>query len=454
MKKYVLIVMVVASLMSSCISVKEENSQYTEIDSKLEGTLSSSFPNKGKESLVLPNSDELDKIPQDPKNPLTIEKIALGKLLFHETSVGRNSVKVSGALTYSCSSCHHTEAGFQSCLPQGIGEGGVGYGINGEKRTLNNLYKDSEIDVQPIRTPSILNVAYHTNVLWNGQFGSTNLNLNTQSNWIKGTPKENNFLGYEGIETQAIAAQDLHRIQVSKIILDEIPAYREMFKKAFPSMNVNDNYQLKINTALAIAAYERTLLATEAPFQKWLRGDFSAMTNSQKEGAILFFSKAECYYCHSGPSLASMNFYAVGMDDLKNGFYGTHKVVSVTDNKPEHKGRGGFTGRAEDMYKFKVPQLYNLKDSPFYGHGASFAKIEEVITYKAKGIAQNKNVPTSQISSQFKPHDLTVDEILKITDFIKNGLYDPNIKRYAPQKLPSGLAFPNNDTQSKNDLGF
>lgn len=443
-----------ASLMLSCISVKEDNPVYRQIDSELEQTLNMSLPNRGKESLIFPNSDELSKIPQDPKNPLTKEKIALGKLLFHETSIGRASVKSIGTFTYSCSSCHHSDAGFQSCLPQGVGEGGIGYGENGEKRALSNDYKDNEVDAQPIRTPSILNVAYHSNVLWNGQFGSTNLNLNTQANWIKGTPKENNFLGFEGVETQAIAAQDLHRILMSKVILDEIPSYREMFQKAFPSMNLNDNFQLKVNTALAIAAYERTLLATEAPFQKWLRGDLTAMTDNQKEGAILFFSKAECYYCHSGPSLASMNFYAVGMNDLKNGFYGNYKVVGVTDSKAEHKGRGGFTGKTEDMFKFKVPQLYNLKDSPFYGHGASFTKIEDVVTYKIKGVAQNKNVPTTQISPEFKPHDLSESEIMKITDFIKNGLYDANLKRYSPTKLPSGLAFPNNDYQSKIDLGF
>lgn len=152
-----------------------------------------SLPNKGKESLIFPNSDELSQIPQDPKNPLTREKIALGKLLFHETSIGRASVKSIGTFTYSCSSCHHSDAGFQSCLPQRVGEGGIGYGENGEKRTQSNNYKDNEVDAQPIRTPSILNVAYHANVLWNGQFGATNLNLNTQANWIKGTPKENNF---------------------------------------------------------------------------------------------------------------------------------------------------------------------------------------------------------------------------------------------------------------------
>ncbi|WP_229201593.1 hypothetical protein [Arcicella aurantiaca] len=95
-----------------------------------------------------------------------------------------------------------------------------------------------------------------------------------------------------------------------------------------------------------------------------------------------------------------------------------------------------------------------MKDSPFYGHGASFTKIEDVIAYKSKAISENTNVPNTQIASEFHSLNLTNDEILKITDFIKNGLYDANIKRYVPQKILSGLAFPNNDTQSRKDLGF
>ncbi|PWK15460.1 cytochrome c peroxidase [Arcicella aurantiaca] len=123
---------------------------------------------KTKESLIIPNSNELNKIPQDPKNPLSNEKVELGKLLFHETAIGRNSIKTNSAFTYSCSSCHHSKAGFQACLPQGIGEGGTGFGQNGEGRTFNSAYQESEYDVQPIRTPSTLNIAYQTNILWNG----------------------------------------------------------------------------------------------------------------------------------------------------------------------------------------------------------------------------------------------------------------------------------------------
>lgn len=424
------------------------------IDTELENALNVASKNKGKDFYLLPNSNEFSKIPQDPKNPITIEKVELGKLLFHETSTSRASLRADNVKTYSCASCHHVKAGFQACLPQGIGDGGIGFGVQGEKRTKSSLFSDTQVDVQPVRTPSALNIAYQTNILWNGQFGATHLNVNTQSSWTKGTPKEKNNLGYQGTETQAIAGQDAHRLYISKIFIDEMPTYKELFKKAYPGMNLNDNLQLKINAGLAIAAYERTLLSTEAPFQQWLRGNYSAMTDDQKKGAVLFFGKGKCTECHNGPSLANMDFYALGLNDLKNGSYGNNNVVGINSAKPEFLGRGGFTGRAADMYKFKVPQLYNLKDSPFYGHGASFYTIEGIVAYKNVAKAQNPNVPSSQLATEFKPLNLTATEISQIADFIRDGLSDKNLQRYVPTQLPSGLAFPNNDAQSRKDLGF
>lgn len=418
------------------------------LDAQLEQTIQS------KGMYLLPNSNEFSKIPQDARNPITAEKVALGQLLFHETGLARNPKKNSGFLTYSCSSCHHAKAGFQACVPQGIGDGGVAFGRTGESRFKSNTYSESDIDVQPVRSPSAMNIAYQPNILWNGQFGATHLNIGTQASWTKDTPKENNNFGYQGTETQAIAGQGVHRLEISKAFLERYNTYLELFKKAYPDINMNDPLQLKINGALAIAAYERTLLSNEAPFQQWLRGNNQAMTTDQKKGAILFFGKAQCNQCHSGPSLAAMNFYAIGMNDLHNGNFGQNGVFAVTSNKPEHLGRGGFTGKPADMYKFKVPQLYNLKDSPFYGHGSSFSKIEDVITYKNIAKPENKNVPIGQLAKEFKPLNLSAEEVRLITEFVKEGLYDPNLKRYIPKSLPTGLAFPNNDPQSRKDLGF
>jgi cytochrome c peroxidase len=201
---------------------------------------------------------------------------------------------------------------------------------------------------------------------------------------------------------------------------------------------------------LAIAAYERTVLANEAPFQKWLKGDMSAMSDEEKAGAVLFFGKANCGTCHTGPALSSMAFYALGMNDFSGA-----GVFGVTQEQilEAGKGRGSFTKAATDMYKFKVPQLYNLSNSPFYGHGGNFNSIKDVVAYKNKAVAQNANVPASQLSSEFKALNLSDAEVDQITTFLTKGLYDANLKRYEPSTLPSGYCFPNADAQSKTDQG-
>lgn len=427
--------------------------QVSPLDDQLESLLNLNASGAGKTYFQLPESILYSQIPQDPRNPITAEKVALGQLLFHEVALARHPMKLANFGAYSCASCHHAKAGFQSCLPQGIGDGGVGFGKNGEGRRLNPQYQASEVDVQPLRTPSILNIAYQTNILWNGQFGATGVNLGTEAAWTAGTPKEKNKLGYEGVETQAIAGQDVHRLDMRATAFQGNSTYKDLFKKAFNDNWTNDS-QTAINAGMAIAAYERTIVASRAPFQRWLRGETGALTDAQKQGAILFFGKASCVQCHTGPALNSMRFYGLGLNNLQNGAYGSSTIVQSDQTKVEHKGRGGFTGRAEDLYKFKVPQLYNLKDSPFYGHGASFTKLEDVIAYKNKAIPQNSSVPLSQLASEFKPLNLTASEITQLVSFLRDGLYDPELMRYTPKSLPSGSAFPDNDPISRTDLGF
>lgn len=420
------------------------------LDRELEKLLDSQPPSNGrmgKFAFLLPESHDYSRIPQDPRNPLNSHKVVLGQLLFHETGLGIDPKVAKGLKTFSCASCHHANAGFQAGIAQGIGEGGIGYGARGEGRSLDPDYAHDKVDVQPIRTPSAMNAAFQPLMLWNGQFGAVAANEGTQANWAPGTPKEKNWLGFHGIETQAIAGQGVHRMLVLPDTLKAKILYRYLFDNAFPELPPNERIS-QVSCGLAIAAYERTLLSNQAPFQQWLRGDYAAMNDAQKEGAVLFFGKAGCGSCHQGPALNSMDFYAYGMNDLLEGNYG---AINSTPDKAEHRGRGGFTGRREDMYKFKVPQLYNLKDSPFYGHGASFTSIRDVVAYKNRGIPQNSNVPASQLAPHFSPLGLTDDEVAKIAAFLSDALYDPNLSRYEPASLPTGLCFPNNDPQSRLD---
>ena len=396
--------------------------------------------------LQLLRGNSIATIPQDPKNPITQAKVDLGKLLFHETGLALNPKMIAGKNTYSCASCHHAKAGFQSGMKQGIGEGGSGFGLIGESRAMALNYNDTLIDAQPIRSPSILNVAFQDVMLWNGQFGGTKTNAGTQAEWTTGTPKETNDLGFEGVETQAIAGSDVHRLQFDSLMIKNNATYKNLFDAAYPNVAATERYS-KLNGALAIAAYERTVVASEAPFQKWLQGEQDALTETEKKGAVLFFGKAKCYSCHSGPGLNGMGFHALGMNDLSGA------DIHGTVDDATKKGRGGFTKKPEDNYKFKTPTLYNLKGLSFLGHGGSFSSVKEVIEYKNNAVAENNEVPQHRISDQFEPLNLTAEEIDQLTVFVENGLYDDHLDRFVPESLPTGLCFPVADAQAKQDMG-
>jgi len=401
-----------ACLLLLVTACQKETTDHDILDIELNAALFNTADGEGRNYFKLPESHQFNKIPQDPNNPLTATKVELGKMLFHETGLGvipKNAVSLK---TYSCASCHFAGAGFQAGIPQGIGEGGIGFGMNGEGRFHSPDYEPSDMDVQPTRTPSAMNGAYQKNLLWNGQFGATGVNTGLSDLWadLEGTdsPLQANNLGLEGLETQAIAGLTVHRMDCTPEMV-EAGGYKSMFDAAFPDVPAPQRYELE-QAGLAIAAYERILLANEAPFQRWLRGDNRAMSKAEKRGAIVFFETANCAKCHTGPALNSMEFHAFGMDDLDG-----NQVANYDPENPSHKGRGGFTKEDKDNYKFKVPQLYNLTDSPFYGHGSSFTSIREVVEYKNAGETQNTNVPNAQLSDEFKPLYLSQQEIDDLT---------------------------------------
>jgi cytochrome c peroxidase len=429
----------------SLIACNNDDDITTNLDNDLTQILEDAAPNKSLSYYVLPSSTDLNAVPADPNNSLTSVKVTLGQMLYHETALSINGMNPEVAGTFSCATCHHARAGFQAGIVQGIGDGGYGFGIAGEGRIPNPAYDVELIDVQPIRTPTAMNGAYQEAMLWNGQFGASGINVGTEAQWTPGTPKEVNTLGYEGLESQAIAGLAVHRMGLDTIL--QLKAYKDMIDEAFPEFTEDNRYTFEC-AGLAIAAFERTLLSTEAPFQKWLNGDNGAMTDAEKKGAILFFDKAQCSACHTGPALNSMTFYGLGMADLDaDGNYG-----DVPDEDTQ-KGRGGFTKQAEDMYKFKTPQLYGLADAPFYGHGGNFTTLKELVEYKNNAVAQNSIVPVTQLAEEFVPLGLTDEEIENIVIFLEKSLLDPNLMRFEPNVVPSENCVPNNDTQSRIDTG-
>ncbi|WP_034057970.1 cytochrome-c peroxidase [Lacinutrix jangbogonensis] len=427
----------------------ENESSYEDIstiDSELLSLIDNNSMGIGSGYFLLPSANDYAAIPQDPLNPITTAKVTLGKMLVHDTATGGNPKMDSETGAYSCASCHPMASSFYSGNTQGIGEGGFGYGNQGETRIPNlNMPLDS-VDILPIKVPTLLNVAYQKVMLWNGALGGTDINTPYTNLHLETIPE--NVLGYEGLEVQGMNGQTAHRL---KIDLDFVNThgYKAMFDQAFPDIDENERYS-KLTGGLAIAAYNRTLLSNEAPWQYWLSGDYNAMSIEEKRGAILFFDKANCVSCHTGPALKSNAFYALGLNDMN----ATNNIVINEDQlNTMRKGRGGFTNNPEDNFKFKVPTIYNLKGNSVYGHGGSFTTLKNIISYIASGQKENELVPNTQLAQSFIDVDLTQQEILDLTSFVENALYDANLERYVPESVFSGNCIPNGDSQSQIDLG-
>jgi len=448
MKKTFIIFLLIASTgyFLSCVHEPDFNH-----DKLLEEELNNHSITGTYQSYIMPQSNDFALLPnQDEKNPVTQAKVELGRMLFYETGLALENKYPDSKSSYSCSSCHVPSRGFTAGRFQGIADGALGFGESGELRSKHPGYLGDEVDAQGARPLPVVNLTYVTNALWAGSFGSFDVNVGTESVWNQDTLIEINYKGLKGLEANNARALAVHRQVINKAVTDSL-SYTALFDAAFPEIPESERYT-RLTGSFALAAYFRTILTNRAPFQNWLKGEKSAMTEQQKKGALLFFGKAGCANCHNSPSLNSAphQFFALG---VKNHYQSGFNVFRTGPNDRRNLGRGGFTYRDEDMHKFKVPQLYNLRDVGFYFHGASKLSLREVVEYFNEGVPENPLVPASQISGFLRPLGLTAQEMDDLAEFLANGLFDPEMDRYVPASVMSGNCFPNNDFLSKIEMG-
>ena len=441
MNKILFVVIIITYILFSCTKDKTSNPLDVQILNDLDRISKTGSYNY----YVFPESDDLVALPeQDPNNPVTLDKIKLGQMLFHETGLAQGAMHESSLESYSCSSCHIASAGFTPGRIQGIADGGLGHG---DDRKRWQVYGEDEIDAQGLRPLTILNVGYMTNTLWSGIFGANGVNEGTEAYWGNDPLAIVNYLGYEGLESQNIEGLDLHRLEITDKVLDEY-GYRAYFDTCFPDIPVTDRYSVEA-ASFALGAYLRSVLANDAPFQNYLKGDKEALTEQQKRGALLFLGKAKCFTCHNSPSFGNVEFHVLGTRDL----YHQLGVLNTSENDLRNLGRGFFTQQEEDFYAFKVPQLYNISDYTHYFHGSSKSDLRDVIDFKINAKSENQNVTDDMLSSQFRPLTLTDEEVDDLVHFLKYGLRDPNLQRYVPEVVLSGNCFPNNDPFSNFHTG-
>jgi cytochrome c peroxidase len=271
------------------------------------------------------------KIPED--NPQTPEKIALGHQLFFDARLS-----VDGSR--SCYSCHQNEHGNGGETPLAVGA----------KETLLTRH-----------SPVIWNTAYFEVFYWDGRAGS--LEAQAKGAWAGGNM---------GVGDENLASKTAE--------LAKIKGYAKQFKKVFPEEGMTPDTVVK-----AISAYERTLICDDTPYDRYAKGDDSALSDEQKQGWGLFMSKGQCVLCHTPPLFSS----AMG---VPGGLY--FNVGIGTAGKAADQvdvGRFKISGQDSDWAAFKVPSLRNVSKSAPYFHDGSVATLAEAVKVMATGGIDNKN---------------------------------------------------------------
>lgn len=261
-------------------------------------------------------------------NPTTPEKVALGERLFHDTAL-------SADRTVSCSSCHEVR--------QGAGMDGrrASQGIGGQTGARN--------------APTVWNAAFQSELFWDGRAAS----LEEQA---KGPPLNAKEMGMPSLEAVA------QRVR-------EDASYREPFDRAFGAGQPITITQI----VAAIAAYERTLITPDAPYDRFVRGDESALSAAQLRGMELFQSVG-CIQCHSGP-----NFSGASIFDAPSA---ARRAFPVFDS-PEYVARYNLTGdvganaSGGKQGVWRIPSLRNVALTAPYFHNGKVDSLTEAVRIMA-----------------------------------------------------------------------
>ena len=337
----------------------------------------------------------LSSVPVPVDNPMTPEKIALGKKLFWD-------YRLSGDNSMPCVSCHMPALGWGD-------SGQISRGYPGTKHWRNSQ--------------TVLNSAYYNKLFWEGNVTS--------------------------LEAQAPAAAEgavagNGDAAMMEMRLRHIPEYVAEFRQVFGSEwpRINDAWR-------AIAAYERTIVsdASKVPFDRYANGDKTALDASQQHGMALFNGKAGCIQCHNGPLTSDQRFYALGLSDfpgfLEDPLYQTthrwehyQKGVTETGYREAGADHGYYfvTKNPGDKGKFRTPSLRELKYTGPYMHNGVFMTLAEVVDFYNQGGGQ---VPNK--TDRLKPLGLTDAEKADLIAFLEALSMDEPLLADDP-KLPPDYA--------------
>jgi cytochrome c peroxidase len=331
-------------------------------------------------------------------NPYSEQKRLLGKFLFYDPIL-------SGERDVACVTCHLPDRGYADGIDLSIGVGGSGFGT--ERVDISN----GRIPINGRNAPTIINTAFNglisseqqydpmlAPMFWDGRRKS----LETQ---CIGPPTGFNIM--RGDQYSATATYDSLILR-----LQSIAQYETLFNEAFGTANSIT----RENIAKAIATFERTIISTNSAYDQYVRGNKEALSENQKLGLQLFYGKANCATCHSGPMFSDYSYYNLG--------------IPYNSKRPDPD-----KGVRED-FSFRTPTLRNVELTAPYMHNGTIASLEDVVSYYNAATSGNPDIHA--IDVKLRTLALTQAEVSAIVDFLR-ALTDESYDTEFPESVPSGL---------------
>jgi cytochrome c peroxidase len=283
-------------------------------------------------------------VPED--NPMTAEKVELGKLLYFDERLSKDD-------SISCATCHDPQMAWAEHTATSTGIGSQVGGAN---------------------SPTVINTAYADELFWDGRAAS--------------------------LEEQALGPIE-NPIEMGHTMADLLPelkgikGYEERFQAVFGT-GINAE-----GISKAIAAFERTVLSGNSPYDKFKNGDEGALTDAQKAGMAVF-EDAGCATCHTPPLFSNWRYYNAGIG---------------MDKDPPDEGRKAVTGEDRDLGKFRVAPLREVANTAPYFHDGSVATLEEAVAVMAGGGVDNPNL--SPMMKAVGSRELSDEDKANLVEFLK-----------------------------------
>ena len=348
----------------------------------------------------------LTALPQDvaapADNPQTPAKVELGRLLFWDPIL-------SGNQEIACATCHHPRFGYAENLDISIGVDGAGLG------SARRFVTPDPIPFVKRNSQTILNTAFN-GIDLQGQYDPATAPMFWDSR-AQGLEAQAllPLITFEEMRGHAFTEDEAVDAVVSR--LREIPEYRALFSNAFGG----DDAVTTGNLGKALAAFQRTLVANNSPYDRYMRGDSNAMTRAQVRG-MQVFQQEGCINCHNGPMFSDYKLHVLGIRD--------NRKLSESD-----------AGAVEQPYAFRTPSLRNLAYTAPYMHNGRFTTLEDVVEFYddvGDRDERNVNLERDQIDPLIRTLDDPDDREDELIEFL-NALNDDSFDRTIPTEGPSGL---------------